>query len=73
MPSAAEILFRIASRCGPIFGASAIRVASTLMIAAVFRRQNFADPAQDFETADAADRFVAVWKMMADVALADRA
>ncbi len=41
--------------------------------AAIFRRQNFPDPAQNLEAADAANRFVGIRKMMADVALADRA
>ena len=36
-------------------------------------RHESRDLAQDFQAADAADRFVGVRKMMADVALADRA
>jgi hypothetical protein len=41
--------------------------------AAFFRRQDLADSPQNFEAADSANRFIAVRKMMSDVAFADRA
>ena len=40
---------------------------------AFLRRQELADPPQNLQAADAANRFIRVRKMMADVALADRA
>ena len=64
----------MAGICGAIFGASAIKVASTFTARAFASDPSIdVDLAQNFETADPANRFIRVRKMMADIAFTDRA
>ena len=73
MPSAAAIFSRIAVEMRRDLRRFCDQGGVDITRSRIFLRQQFRHPAQNLETADSANRFVGVRKMMADVALADRA